>query len=172
MDAAMTEPVVHDWAFSLGKGKRGEIRVAQYLESAGYVAIPCGYVDGGTVSMTAPDMRVISHATNPSKYLVGKTLEVKTDSRAHETGNVVIELLSNACSGRLGWIYSCESDALAYLVEDTGEAIFVETRKMQAAMSVWRGRFVGIENSTFFGLSMLVPLDSLRSLAFHVAVIP
>lgn len=66
------------------------------------------------------DMRVIPPSGRPY------TVEVKTDRRAHETGNIIIEYEMDRMQGqKSGWWYFCEADVLCFYIEQTRQALFL-----------------------------------------------
>lgn len=66
------------------------------------------------------DMRVMPETGRPY------TVEVKTDRRAHMTGNILIEYEMDRTRGnRSGWWYFCEADVLCYFLKETRQAIFL-----------------------------------------------
>lgn len=167
---------VFDWQECLDAGADGEFRTARYLEAAGYKIKPEGqhngvWKDSVVREYDHPDMRVVSHASGVGKEvkpLIGALLDVKTDSMAHETGNCVIELLSNVGTGRPGWVYTTKADFIVWLLAGNGKVIIVETTKLREALKGWRkGRIISQLNEMFMSTAMLVPVSSLEAIAFH-----
>ena len=68
-------------------------------------------------------------------------IEVKTDTRMHETGNVVVEKKMIRPTGeRDGWLYKCKADYICYLSAATGAACFLDWPPLRQAVLNGAGR--------------------------------
>ena len=59
-------------------------------------------------------------------------IEVKTDTRAHETGNLVVELISNAEAKRTGWFNYCKCNKYFFYLANSNELIIVDQKWLDA----------------------------------------
>lgn len=174
----MSQPV-YEFGPSQKIGESAERLVRHYLQRAGYVCKQVGQKNGtwedsefsGVYS--APDLLIESHSSGQPKALTGKTIEVKACTRAHETGNVALEVMSNAASGRLGWLHTCSADYLAHLSLGDGKLIVVPMGAVrQRFQEVWhRSKFHGIHNPLFTSIMVAVPRADVEKLALHVTTI-
>lgn len=55
-------------------------------------------------------------------------IEVKTDTRAHETGNLVVELISNMEAKRTGWFNYCKCNKYFFYLANSNELIIVDQK--------------------------------------------
>lgn len=153
-------------------GKLGESRVSAFLASKGYSLKFIGHSEENKQApLDSPDFLVTGHVTgSKEKKLVGKTLEVKCDTRAADTGNACLELFSNVGSGRRGWVYTTLADYLGYLSAGDGRLIIVgmpEVRRIVETVRVCKDFFLGV-NPLFTSLGLLVPIERLEKDAlFH-----
>ena len=58
-------------------------------------------------------------------------IEVKTDTRAHETGNLVVELISNVEAKRTGWFNYCKCDKYFFYLAKSNELIIVDRLELR-----------------------------------------
>lgn len=169
---------VFDWDSCRDVGSEGELRLARYLESLGFVVKPYGqkngaWPDGIEKEFDAPDLLIEGHKSGTPTALASKTVEVKADSKGHETGNTVLELFSNMGTGRRGWAYECPADFLAFIYLGNGKVILVAKEKLQEGLREWqRGKVIPQQNQHFTSLSLLVPTKHLEAIALHVGVAP
>ena len=59
-------------------------------------------------------------------------IEVKTDTRAHETGNLVVELISNVEAKRTGWFNYCKYNKYFFYLANSNELIIVDQKWLDA----------------------------------------
>lgn len=59
-------------------------------------------------------------------------IEVKTDTRAHETGNLVVELISNMEAKRTGWFNYCKCNKYFFYLANSNELIIVDQKWLDA----------------------------------------
>ena len=61
-----------------------------------------------------------------------RTLEIKTDTRMHKTGNIMIELSMSRKTGLYdGWFYKCKADILCYVDAHAGNLLFLPWEKLR-----------------------------------------
>lgn len=154
-------------------GEAGEEKIKRWLESIDYVVERIGQSNGRWHSKAAAgeylssDFRVLSHRTSNSKELIGKTLEIKTQRRVEETGNFILEIVSNAESGREGWVYSTPSDYIAFYAPGNGKTIIVKTEALREGLNrLWNTyKKHPIRNVRFTSLAVAVPVEELEKIA-------
>lgn len=103
------------------KGKIGEVAVKQLLELNGFkvndVANDSNYFHCGDL---------IAEKNNKSLFI-----EVKTDTAAAHTGNLVIELITNKTLNKDGWFKVSTADKFAFYLEETNEVIFIDANELK-----------------------------------------
>ena len=60
------------------------------------------------------------------------SIEIKNDSRAHETGNAFIEIISNDVSGRVGGLVSSKANWLAYHIYYSKLLFLIDMKMLQS----------------------------------------
>ena len=58
-------------------------------------------------------------------------IEVKTDTAAAHTGNLVIELITNKALNKDGWFKVSTADKFAFYLEETNEVIFIDANELK-----------------------------------------
>lgn len=151
-------------------GHLGENLVARYLENLGFVVRPNGYQKAEGAEYTAPDLLIEKHISGTPSALAGKTIEVKSEKRSHQTGNVSIEVFSNLASGRRGWVYDCTADFLAHLSLGDGLLLLVPFQSVRDRLkNIWhKSPLRPTSNVGYTGVMLLVPRDQLQEEAIHV----
>lgn len=92
-------------------------------------------------------------------YLImgkGSKIEVKTDSMAHSTGNVYIEVYSR---GNKSGISTTSADYWIYMIEQTGSAIIIPVDRLKKLVRKYyelKGFTLGGDNNTSKGV--LIPV--------------
>lgn len=121
------------WAEDLETGKEGERIVRSLLESSGNIKsiIDCSndkYFQDKDIDFMAEmiDGKVV-------KY------EVKTDTKAHETGNIVWEHTS---SGNVGCLARCEADCILYYLRESGALYWFWTQEMRKYIESTKPRLI------------------------------
>lgn len=103
------------------KGQTGEAAVKQLLELNGFkvnnVANDSNYFHCGDL---------IAEKNNKSLFI-----EVKTDTAAAHTGNLVIELITNKAFNKDGWFKVSTADKFAFYLEETNEVIFIDANELK-----------------------------------------
>jgi hypothetical protein len=80
--------------------------------------------------------RWFTHPESGEQYSV----QYKSDSRAWETGNAFVELMSVDEKGIQGWAYSCEADLLEYYVPQRLRIYELLTASLFGWVESWRER--------------------------------
>jgi hypothetical protein len=65
------------------------------------------------------------------------SVDWKTDHRAATTGNLAVELISNASLGKLGWVFTSQADYVTYLLPVPGRLLWFKTATLRAAAINW-----------------------------------
>ena len=99
-------------------GREGEQAIMNYFRRFGYLV-----EDKNNDSVyQGKDIDMIVSKNNQSF-----SVEVKTDTRARDTGNIIVERMMNRIQGsRRGWFYFCEADILCYYLQNIGKAYFLD----------------------------------------------
>lgn len=95
------------------------------------------------------------------------TIEYKTDTLAHRTGNAYIETLSVSTTGKLGWLHTCTADRMVYYTPGDRRIRVIRMDRMRKAAQDWQWvhPVVRVQNKTYYGEGMLVPLSELDAIA-------
>ena len=121
------------WAEDLETGKEGERVVRSLLESSGNVRniIDCSADE----YFQEKDIDFMTEMTN------GKVIkyEVKTDTKAHETDNIVWEHTS---SGDVGCLARCEADCIMYYLQGNGALYWFWTKEMRRYIEETKPRLI------------------------------
>lgn len=123
------------FAEDLSEGKVGEKIVRSVLESSGKFEYVLDCSDD--IYFQSKDIDILGFASDGhiAKY------EVKTDRRAHETGNLVWE---QTTSGNIGCLAKTESDFVMYYIEGNGRLYCFDTNKMRAFVKRKNQRLVSM----------------------------
>jgi len=99
------------------------------------------------------------------------TMEVKTDFKAAETGNLAYEIISQAYirkNGVIGWGFKLEAtDYLAYLVpKETTEIYIFQTEKIQEWVigNYYMLRNFSAKNRDYTTLGVLIPITKIENI--------
>ncbi len=100
------------------------------------------------------------------------SVEVKTDSRMHETGNIVIEMNMFRDSGTTnGWYHYCDADFLCFIDEVTWEYYMINWKKLKKLMEDREEKGIGWRKCKFwngadncYGLLTIIPKRDLVEL--------
>lgn len=165
---------VHSFHESAQKGIEAEEVVYNWLKASGYEVELVGQRMGKWSDSefkgeyNAPDFAIRGHSSGEHRSLVGRTLELKTDSLAHETGNLPFEIVSNVGSGRPGWVYTLSSDFIAFYLVGTGELLLLASQALKEAIEKrWQHykHLKSVRNPLFSGIVLLVPVEDVRKYA-------
>jgi len=114
-------------------------------------------------------------------YCDGVSIEVKTDTIAHSTGNLAFESVQVDTIGDPGWIWTCQADWLIYLVWTARRAYWFRPEVIRSrALDTWRPliksgkvRVSRTDNAAgYVTVCWLVPVADAAALAERVCVIP
>lgn len=107
----------------LSFGKEGEIIVRQVLESSGHFDLTIDCSNDAYFQQKDIDLLgIASDGGHIAKY------EVKTDRKAHETGNIAFEIATN---GNIGCLAKTEADFVMYYIERNGKLYCFNARQMR-----------------------------------------
>ena len=141
-------------------GKKGETAVSTLLTQAGF--------------------EVSNVSTNPTYFHCGDLIaekdnkklfiEVKTDSYAAETGNLVVELITNIAWNKDGWFRVSTADKFAFYLEQSNEVILIDAKELKENYKDAIKRFVKTEQyemGQFYkqGLIALLSINILSNLS-------
>lgn len=129
---------MNKWNKDLKAGKAGEQKVANTLINRGWQLEDVS----DNKAYQKKDIDFIIYKNEDDEHI---TIEVKSDTRIHSTGNFFIETIQNAEQNKVGWFYYCKADYLFYLdtvkqviysfkLEDLKEYIAYNTDLRQAAL--------------------------------------
>lgn len=99
------------------------------------------------------------------------TVEVKSDSRMAQTGNIVVEVAMYRKSGKVnGWLYYCEADYLCFIDMQSYKFYFFDWPKLQQLVLSGRWRFTKFNNGTdnCEGEVCKIPLTDLMKLGLII----
>ena len=145
----------------LKQGQKGEQKVIEYF-AADYEILPAT----DEQQRRGIDYIILSQTEKMS-------IEIKTDSRASQTGNAFIETVSvqvgDVCKKR-GWVYTCQADVLLYYVPGDELIYFLKPEQLSARLPAWimRYRKVNIPNSGYSTHGLLVPLSELEAASEYI----
>lgn len=123
------------FAEDLSEGKVGEKLVRSVLESSGNFESVWDCSDDTYFQSKDIDLLGFAHDGHITKY------EVKTDRRAHETGNLVWE---QTTSGNIGCLAKSEADFIMYYLQGNGRLYCFNTKKMRAFVNRKNQRLVSM----------------------------
>lgn len=110
--------------------------------------------------------RVFTHLESGARASV----EYKTDTQSHKTGNIFIEIWSNKESGKRGWAYTTTAQWLYYYVLGAEEVYIVDVVKLKLYLKNWEKQFIikGAKNPNYSSEGMLVPIEIFKSICYEV----
>lgn len=148
------EYAVHDFDAQLAIGHAGEQFVARWLSRRGR---DCRYAER------------IDQRRGIDLFVDDIAVEVKTDLRCAETGNVFIETTSVDIHNVPGWAVTSEAIWLFFLLPPT-EMLIIETRRLREQIKYWKTRFreTVSQNRSYRTLGLLVPRAEIAALAARV----
>lgn len=96
------------------------------------------------------------------------TIELKTDTRAHETGNAFVETYSDF-PRKKGWAYTCQADYLFYYLPQDGLIYVFLPNKIRELLPKWaKYPNRNIPNQSWVTRGVLVPLAEFEKHANQV----
>lgn len=110
--------------------------------------------------------RIFTHKERGTRASV----EYKTDTQSHKTGNMFLEIWSNKESGKRGWAYTTTAQWLYYYVLGAAEVYIVSVPQLKLYLESWEKQFVkkSARNPNYSSEGMLVPLDIFKTIAYEV----
>jgi hypothetical protein len=93
-------------------------------------------------------------------------IEYKYDVKSGETGNLIIETISNKERHKPGWALTCQADVVVWLLS-SGEILAILPDDIRKQIPRWSDayRSVVITNVGFTAVGLVVPLHEVRALA-------
>lgn len=90
--------------------------------------------------------------------------QVKTDFRAHQTGNAFIETVSVSSTGAPGWALKCDAAYLFYICPGLGVIWTLKPTVIAARVPQWEARYQTKEarNDGYVTRGVVVPLDEFK----------
>jgi hypothetical protein len=87
-------------------------------------------------------------------------VEYKTDTKAHQTGNVFVETVSVDAAQKRGWVYTSKADVLAYWIPGRSVIYTIHFSTLREVFPhwEWRHRHVTAANDHYATHGILVPL--------------
>ncbi len=101
-------------------------------------------------------------------------VELKTDTRAYDTGNAFIETVAVDRESKLGWAYTSTAHWLLYFIPQNRRIYRIALEVLRVELPSWEGRFPTrrIPNrgarGDYFTHGLLVPLEELYRIAQEV----
>ena len=154
-----------DFEEQLAVGKKGEQLVRYYYESQ---------LDEGKTKFIVRDAKEEEQKKGADFFIINNELgcryvEVKTDTRAEETGNVALEVqvVYGDTDKRIGCALKTFPDFLFYWIYPTNELLYWNPDELVPYIMDWliEGTYkvVNAENKNFFSRSLIVPIEDLRA---------
>ena len=151
-----------DFKEQLAIGKKGEQLVRSYYESQG--------ADGKS-KFIVRDAREEEQKKGADFFIINNELgsryiEVKTDTRAEDTGNVALEVqVVYEGTKTIGCALKTFPDFLFYWIYPTNQLLYWNPEELVPYIIDWliddKYRIVDAENKNFFSRSLIVPIEDL-----------
>ena len=151
-----------DFEEQLAIGKKGEQLVRSYYESQG--------ADGKS-KFIVRDAREEEQKKGADFFIINNELgsryiEVKTDTRAEDTGNVALEVqIVYGDTKTIGCALKTFPDFLFYWIYPTNQLLYWNPEELVPYIIDWliddKYRIVDAENKNFFSHSLIVPIEDL-----------
>ena len=151
-----------DFEEQLAIGKKGEQLVRSYYESQG--------ADGKS-KFIVRDAREEEQKKGADFFIINNELgsryiEVKTDTRAEDTGNVALEVqIVYGDTKTIGCALKTFPDFLFYWIYPTNQLLYWNPEELVPYIIDWliddKYRIVDAENKNFFSRSLIVPIEDL-----------
>ena len=151
-----------DFEEQLAIGKKGEQLVKSYYESQG--------ADGKS-KFIVRDARQEEQKKGADFFIINNELgsryiEVKTDTRAEDTGNVALEVqIVYGDTKTIGCALKTFPDFLFYWIYPTNQLLYWNPEELVPYIIDWliddKYRIVDAENKNFFSRSLIVPIEDL-----------
>lgn len=152
---------IHDFEESLAKVKPEEEKLDRYLEKLGYEIV--------LATITEEKRGIDRYITTKGITLA---VEYKCDSRAADTGNAFIEIVSNSRTDKPGWVHTTEADWVLYFIVKAEKpyVMWLRPSVIRSAMPAWSDKYrtALCQNPSYCSYGLLVPLDRLKIIAEKV----
>ena len=130
--------VINNFNTSFSFGRTGEAAVASLLASNGFEVSD---LTNNSTYFHKGDLK----ASKASKDIF---IEVKTDSAAATTGNLVIELITNVANKTDGWFKVSAADKYAFYLVETNEVILIDADELRTNYKQALHRIITTEELT------------------------
>lgn len=97
-------------------------------------------------------------------------VEYKTDYMGHQTGNLIVEVVSSDAHDTPGWAYTCRADMLVWWIVGTGELLGASPSAIREKLPEWRSMYrqVKIRNEGYNTLGIAVPIVVFKSICLWI----
>ena len=152
----------YDFYEQLKDGKEGEAVVVKWLRDSGFWVLP-------TTKREEPSFNFDYYIMKDRSER--QTLEVKTDRKAVNTGNLTIEVISQDTQEKPGWFTTCQAHKLAWLVDMNVyyELLWLDFSTLRYAFFInewYKKRLVTIDNKQGWKTyCFLVPITDIRAIS-------
>jgi len=139
-------------------GDFGEIAVKEYLKRK----FKCQIYDCSDIPKYREKDIDFLYSVNDGKGWT--SVEVKTDNRMSETGNIVVENAMFRKSGRVnGWLYYCEANILCFVDDNNYLFYFFDWAKLKSLIKEgkWKKRWFKNGTDNCNGEVYVIPLQDL-----------
>jgi len=154
---------IFDFNTQLKQGFEGEAEIIAHLTAQGW------HCTKSTRDQERQGIDLITARGNESR-----TIEIKSDRRASQTGNAFIETVSVLKGAEIikkGWTYTCKADFLFYYLPLDLIAYVYQPSILQTYTDFWikkNYRKVSVPNKGYITQGILVPLWELENTAFEI----
>ena len=145
---------MHEFSQSLLIGQKGERAFAEHVRSCGRQVSPA----------TSDDQRKGIDCYVQSATGDWVTVEVKTDEAATRTGNVFVEIVSNATRGVLGWAYTSQAQWLAFVIGQTITVLSASAVRQRVGQWAVQYPLRSVQNREGHSVGVLVPRQNVERL--------
>ena len=130
-----------DFNSTISQGNGGEELLKNYMSIKGFQII-----DRSNDPLYQLKDIDFEFSRNGNKW---SSVEVKSDYRMAQTGNIVVEVAMYRKSGKSkGWLYYCEADYLCFIDMQSYDFYFFDWKKLQQEVLNGRWRFTKFNNGT------------------------
>jgi Holliday junction resolvase-like predicted endonuclease len=154
---------VFDFESQLQQGFQGEAEIIAHLTAQGWRC---------TKANRDQERQGIDYITAKGKE--SRTIEIKSDSRATNTGNAFIETVSVLKGTEIikkGWAYTCQANFLFYYLPVDLVAYVYQPSILRTYTDLWikkNYRKVSVPNKGYLTQGILVPLWELENTAIEI----
>jgi hypothetical protein len=98
------------------------------------------------------------------------SVEYKTDTLSHKTGNIFVEIWSNKEAEKRGWAYPTTAQWLYYYVTGLNQVFIVDVAQLKLYLENWQIQFKvkTARNPNYTSEGMLVPIEVFKTIAYEV----